>query len=83
MLNSTDKDMIAYLYKAGMTMEDIGIRFNRSRRTVGRVLREMGLTEPYPVLSSADKAMLQIIKRRGLTYDQLLFVLRKYDKEGL
>ena len=83
MLNSTDKDMIAYLYKAGMTMEDIGIRFNRSRRTVGRVLREKGLTEPYPVLSSADKAMLQIIKRRGLTYDQLLFVLRKYDKEGL
>lgn len=83
MLNSTDKDTIANLYNTGMTMEDIGIRFNRSRRTVGRVLREKGLTIPYTLLSSDDKAMLQIIKRRGLTYNQLLFVLRKYDKEGL
>lgn len=83
MLDSIDKDMIANLYNTGMTMEAIGARFNRSRRTVGRVLREKGLTEPKPVVTDGDLAILQVVKRRGLSFSQLMTVLRKYDKEGL
>ncbi len=83
MLSESDKDMIVQYYSEGLTMESIGLKFNRSRRTVGRVLQERGVTHPKPVITKEDTAILQVVKRRGLSFSQLLTVLRKYDKGGL
>lgn len=83
MLSESIKDMIVQYYSEGFTMESIGIKFNRSRRTVGRVLQERGVTHPNPVITDGDLAILQVVKRRGLSFSQLLSVLRKYDKGGL
>lgn len=83
MLDEAYKDMIVQMYSDGLTMENIGLKFNRSRRTVGRVLQERGVTHPKPVVTDGDMAILQVVKRRGLSFSQLLTVLRKYDKGGL
>ena len=83
MLSETTKDMIVQYYSEGFTMESIGLKFNRSRRTVGRVLQERGVTQPNPVITDGDMAILQVVKRRGLSFSQLMDVLRKYDKGGL
>lgn len=83
MLSESDKDMIVQYYSDGLTMESIGLMFERSRRTVGRVLQERGVTRPNPVITDGDMAILQVVKRRGLSFSQLLTVLRKYDKGGL
>lgn len=83
MLSESDKDMIVQCYSDGLTMEGIGLIVNRSRRTVGRVLQERGVTQPNPVITEGDMAILQVVKRRGLSFNQLLTVLRKYDKGGL
>lgn len=83
MLSESDKDMIVQYYSDGLTMENIGVIVNRSRRTVGRVLQERGITYPKPVITVVDEAILQVVKRRGLSFSQLLTVLRKYDKGGL
>ena len=83
MLKESEKDMIVQYYSDGLTMESIGLKFNRSRRTVGRVLQERGVTHPKPVVTDGDLAILQVVKRRGLSFSQLMTILRKYDKGGL
>ena len=83
MLDEAYKDMIVQYYSEGLTMESIGLKFNRSRRTVGRVLQERGVTHPKPVVTDGDLAILQVVKRRGLSFSQLMTILRKYDKGGL
>lgn len=83
MLNEYVKDKIVQYYSEGLTMESIGLIVDRSRRTVGRVLQERGVTQPNPVITDGDKAILQVVKRRGLSFSQLMDVLRKYDKGGL
>lgn len=83
MLSESDKDMIVQYYSDGLTMESIGLKFKRSRRTVGRVLQERGVTQSTFVITAGDMAILQVVKRRGLSFSQLLTVLRKYDKGGL
>ena len=77
-LNQLQKDNIVGLYKANdMSQKELAIAYNRSERTLHRVLVEAGVATPVARLQGEAHQVMQLLKKNYINLDQLKLVLKR------
>lgn len=80
LLNNLKKKEIVAYFRAGKSQTDLGEMYSVSRKTIHRVLTEMGelpVTDPQLIVTNEEAKMLRFLAVNNIDYDRLIKTFKK------